>query len=124
MDIKNSFEPHINKLLEITKFPIKITLEIHDVIKEGESGQLWDIDNRSMPYIKAFQDCLTGNRGNCKQIIPDDNILFVSSSPAPKFIPVSDTQDRKLVFIIEEETDERITKNPHYIQAQLDFNSK
>lgn len=116
-DIKESYTPYINQMDVIEKYPIVIKMEIHDVIYESTS--LWDVDNRSWPYIKAFQDCLTGNKdklGNkkCKQIIPDDNILYVTTPPSPKFIPVSDPKDRKLVFIIEEETDIRILNNVEY----------
>lgn len=115
--IKKSFFEEINKCDIITEFPLKMTLEIHDTIKVA-TGNLWDVDNRAFPYVKAFQDCLTGAKikgvPNCKQIIPDDNNLFVCSSPAPKFIPISDEKDRKLVFIIEKETDPRILKNVEY----------
>ena len=120
-DIKKSFEPYINAMQPITSFPIKIRLEIHDVIRETNSHNLWDADNRAAPYIKAFQDSLTGNKSKeriCKNkvIIPDDNILYITQPPATKFIPVDHDDDRKLVFIIEEEDDNRILKHLGYIK--------
>lgn len=123
-EIKDSFKPYINQLQTITKFPISITVEIHDTIRDSISHNLWDIDNRSYPYIKAFQDCLTGNRGRNKKIIPDDNVLYITQPPAPKFIPVKYSSERKLVFIITEETDKRIIKNVEYLQEQSDLYDK
>lgn len=114
MDIKAFFKEYVETLDPITDYPIKLTCELHDTIHAEGGTSLWDLDNRAMPYIKAFQDCLTGDRGKCKKIILDDNILFVTQPPIPKFIPVENTEDRKLVFIIEKETDKRITENKIY----------
>ena len=60
--IKDSFAPYINKLPVITEYPIRIDMEIHDTIREPSSNAMWDVDNRAWTYIKAFQDCLTGNK--------------------------------------------------------------
>jgi len=115
MSIKAQFANYINKLevIEAEHYPLKITLEIHDTIHATGSKSLWDADNRSWPYIKAFQDCLTGNKdkeGNRKnkQIIPDDNILFITTPPATKYIPIEEGETRKLIFTIESEDDERV----------------
>jgi hypothetical protein len=120
-DIKKSFAPFINKLdpIDLDSFPINISLEIHDVITDEGNNQLWDVDNRSMPYIKAFQDCLTGNKdkdgkNRNKQIIPDDHVLFITQPPLPKFIPVENEDDRKLVFTIVSEEDKRIIENKEF----------
>ena len=120
-DIKKSFAPFIDSLdpIDLDCFPVNIHLEIHDVITEEPNNQLWDVDNRSMPYIKAFQDCLTGNKdkdgkNRNKQIIPDDHVLFITQPPIPKFIPVDNEDDRKLVFTIVREEDERIVKNKDF----------
>lgn len=123
-EIKTSFRPYIDALDPITdpnSFPLKIELEIHDTIRTGTGKSLWDADNRTWPYIKAFQDCLTGNKGKDgklrnKQIIPDDNILFVTQPPSVKFIPVEKEEDRKLVFKIQKETDERIIGNSNFME--------
>jgi len=120
-DIKESFAPFIDELdpIDLDSFPININLEIHDVITDEMSRQLWDVDNRSMPYIKAFQDCLAGNKdkdgkNRNKQIIPDDHVLYITQPPVPKFIPVDNEEDRKLVFTIVEETDNRIIKHKEF----------
>jgi hypothetical protein len=114
--IKEEMALYINKLepIDIEKFPLKLELELHDIIRENNS--IWDLDNRAWPYIKAFQDCLTGNKDKNgkkrnKQIIPDDNILWIIQPPVPKFIPVDKEEDRKLVFAISENTDKRITQH-------------
>lgn len=118
-DIKESYKPYLDSLDVVTTFPIRFEMEVHDVIREGDSGALWDMDNRAWPYIKAFQDCLTGNKDKdgkkrSKVIIPDDNILYVTQPPVPKFIPVDDEKDRKLVFKIIQETDNRILNHKGY----------
>lgn len=115
--IKDSFVDAVNTLKPITKFPIRIEMEIHDIVTSHSN--LFDVDNRAMPYIKAFQDCLTGygqaGTNKCKVIIPDDNVLYVTGPPAPKFIPISDPTKRKLVFRLLEEDDERILNNKEYM---------
>lgn len=124
-EIKKSFGPYIDALEVIKEehFPINIHLEIHDIIRDPNNNQYWDIDNRSMPYIKGFQDCLTGNKdkdgkNRNKQIIPDDHILFVTQAPVPKFIPVATEEERKLVFTIVSEEDKRVIENKDF-QEQL-----
>ncbi len=103
------------KPIDISDFPIRLEAEIHDtILSEGKS--LWDIDNRFYMYGKAFQDVLTGNkvRGFARGtvVIPDDHNLFISKPPAPLFIPVDTTEERKLVFILLKEDDPRILNNP------------
>ena len=118
--IKEQMSPYIDKLDPVKDFPICIEMELHDIIREPNSNSLWDVDNRAWPYIKAFQDCLTGNKDKNgkkrnKVIIPDDNILFITTPPVPKFIPVEDEKDRKLVFRLVSEKDKRILGNKTFI---------
>jgi hypothetical protein len=103
--IKNNFQPYINTLKPIEDYPIKITMEIHDLVKDPLSkNQLWDLGNRAFTYMKKFEDCLAGNkfRGKAltKQIIEDDNVTFVTGIEY-KFIPIKEGEERKLIFIIE-----------------------
>lgn len=111
--IKKEMSIYTDTLKPIKDFPVRINLEIHDVIQEDGSSY-WDVDNRSWPYIKAFQDCLTGDRGNCKKIIEDDHCVYVTQPPVPLFIPVGNSKDRKLVFTITKETDDRILKQKEF----------
>lgn len=106
-EIKAFMAPFIAELDPITDFPIRINMEIHDVIKE-DGYSFWDVDNRAWPYIKAFQDCLTGDRGNYRKIIEDDHMMYITQPPIPLFVPVSNSEDRKLVFTITKEEDKRI----------------
>ena len=124
-ELKEQMGLVVDKMTELDPkdFPIRIEMELHDVIREPSSHSLWDLDNRAYPYVKAFQDCLTGNRDRDgkkrnKQVIPDDNILFITSPPTPTFIPVESEEDRKLVFTLVKETDKRIVTNPEFM-AQL-----
>ena len=123
--IKEQMAPYVNKLdpIGLEHFPLKLELELHDIIREPSSHSLWDVDNRSWPYIKAFQDCLTGNRDKNgkkrnKQVIPDDNVLWITQPPVPKFVPVDKEEDRKLVFTIVKDTDKRIINHKGF-QEQL-----
>lgn len=116
-EIKTSFVPYIEKLdpIHASMLPLACILEIHDVV----STPLWDVDNRSYPYVKAFQDVLTGNKDKNgiprnKVILEDDNVLFITQSPAPRFIPVEKESERKLVFILSKETDPRVINNKNY----------
>lgn len=103
--IKDNFQTFINTMNPITNFPIKITMEVHDLIRDPLSkNQLWDLGNRAFTYMKKFEDCLAGNKlrgvAKTKQIIPDDNVLYITGLEY-KFIPITEDQERKLVFIIE-----------------------
>lgn len=132
-EIKRFFVPHVEKIKKLNEFPIRIMVELHDTILEPAAKKLWDLDNRFYPYQKAFQDVLTGNKDGStrkpttKQIIPDDNILFVTMPPSPLFIPVDTPEERKLVFIIIKETDPRIIGNATFqklLKEQIDYESK
>ncbi len=105
------------KLLEVIKnmsieAPLKMELEIHDTIKV-ENRSYWDTNNRSWFYVKAFEDVLVK-----KGILKDDNTLFIPRSCAPVHIPISDTNNRKLVFIISKEDDPRIINNEEHIKLR------
>ena len=58
--------------------------------------------------------------------MPDDNILFITGPPVPKYIPVDKDEDRKLVFKLKKETDERILNHTDHKlelkQAVYEFN--
>lgn len=113
MEIKAFMAPFVAKLNPITDFPIRISMEMHDVIKE-DGHSYWDVDNRAWPYMKAFQDCLTGDRGKTIKIIDDDNIMYITQPPVPLYVPVSNPKDRKLVFTITKEKDKRILQQKDY----------
>lgn len=117
--VKNNFQSFIETMTPIKKHPMRIIMEIHDLVDDPLcKGQLWDLGNRAFTYMKKYEDCLSGNKiqgkPTTKQIIPDDNVLFITGLQY-KFIPIDgEEQKRKLVFIIEEEDDLRVLNHPKY----------
>jgi len=83
---------------DITRWPVNIYMEIHTF----PHYMNWDLDNLWI-YNKCFQDAMK----ECG-MIPDDNIQYITSSAAPRFIPVSREEDRLMKFVISAETDQRI----------------
>lgn len=99
-------------------YPLKMQLEIHDTIKV-DNNSFWDTQNRSWFYVKAFEDVLVK-----KGILKDDNTLFIPRPCAPVHIPIEDTNNRKLVFIIEKEDDTRIINNKEYKRLRESYTKK
>ena len=116
-ELKEHIAPYLDGIEPIKEAPLKIFIEIHDTIREGSS--LFDIDNRSYPYLKAWQDVLTGNKGENKVILQDDNILIVTTVQS-KFIPVHTTAERQIIFKIYKEDDPRIIEFEAFIK-ELDI---
>lgn len=116
--LKDFLKPYLLKLPKI-EGPVRIRCEIHDTIQEAKSKSLWDLDNRGWPYIKAFQDLLVD-----LQILHDDNVLFITGSGGIEFKPVDSTDNRKLVFIIEEETDSQVLDNIKKVKDEVSRLSK
>lgn len=117
--IKQEYLLYVKDIPRIDEFPCKIECEIHDTIKnpfdktKNGTGVRWDVDNLAYPYLKAFPDLLT-SLGKLK----DDDRLFMPRSPSAVFIPIEKYEDRKLVFIISKETDERILNHNVYKELQ------
>lgn len=109
--IKNEFKKYIKPILPISKFPIRINIYLFDTILDDEfsNGQDWDVDNRFFPYGKAFADVLK-HEGK----IPDDNRYYITEPPHAIFVPVHDTQDRKLVVRIYKDNRPIILENYLY----------
>lgn len=99
--IKECYLPHISTLPVITEYPIQISCEVHDTIKNNYAsnkdliGHRWDVDNLVYPYLKAFPDLLV-KEGKIK----DDDRLHLPGSIGAIFVPIEKHEDRKLVFII------------------------
>ncbi len=104
------FEEGLKSIQRIETYPLMITMEIHDTILEETSR--WDVGNRGFFYQKAFEDVLK------KDKIIDDSSMYICMPPAPIFIPVSNTEERKLVFSIYLITDERIVNDVYKENAQ------
>lgn len=113
--IQNSFRPYVKLIPPITFYPLKITMELYDTVKniydrsKDPLGGRWDVDNRAYPYLKAFPDVLYQ-----EGIIKDDDRLHITCPPATEFCPIDNTEDRKLVFIIEQDTRPIIMNKQEY----------
>lgn len=91
-------------------FPLSIRLEIHippnyegvKMLKGKLSWKQpkdlheprWDADNQWL-WIKAFQDTLKE-----KGAIPEDNVMWIPDTGRITFVPVSNIDKRKLVYVI------------------------
>ena len=85
--MKESYKPHLENLLSYAgRFPVDITMEIHQKLRKKE-----DIDNKWI-YSKTFLDALVDNH-----ILPDDTIRTVRSI---KMVGVH-AEHNKLVIHIE-----------------------
>lgn len=126
--IKAQMIPEIAKLEPINQihFPIRILMEVHNTVEDtdGNSGTNWDVDNHALFYAKVFPDVLSGcptyTKGSqisyeSKRIIPNDNVLYISQPPVPLFYPVSNVEDRKLVFKIYTDNRGIINNNSYYV---------
>lgn len=93
-------------------YPLQIEVEIFDTVKnfydntkEG-NGRIWDVGNRADPYMKTFLDFFSkgykDKNGNylLKPFIKEDDRLHVTSGNNAYFTPISEEENRKLVFHI------------------------
>lgn len=109
--IEQEMHKFIKQFPKIEDYPINIIYEYHDLVRDPISkNKLFDIRNREVFYGKCIEDCLTRNNK-----IEDDNILFLTGI-SYKFIPTEG--ERKIVIIINKETDNRILKNKPYEAEQ------
>ncbi len=109
-EIRKSYIPFLEEVEPITLFPLRILAELHDTYIDelNPTDPDWDIDNRFYPYGKAFPDVLIGWPKWIKaekvyltrRLIPDDHRGYITQPPAPKFIPIESSEDRKIVFKI------------------------
>lgn len=113
--IKDCFRPHMTGIDVIKEYPIQISCEIHDTIRNiygpsnDEAGFRWDIDNFILPYNKAFPDLLTE-----LGIIRDDDRLHLPHNIHTDFVPIEEHAYRKLVYIIRKSTRPEVINNEIY----------
>jgi hypothetical protein len=101
--IKDNLTKHMPSSLGL-KFPITIEAEFHVDPRFAN----WDIGNLWI-YDKVFEDVLQD-----VNLIPNDNILYVTKSGGARFIPVVNNKDRKIVFILREDEDPRTINHVMY----------
>lgn len=102
--IKEQFQEVVRKCNPLSEFPIAITAELHTI----PGAMNWDLDNQWI-YHKCFQDALVA-----AEIIPDDNIFYITQAPAFSYHPVERLEDRKLVYRITKDDREEIRTHPSY----------
>jgi hypothetical protein len=130
--IKAQMIPEVAKLEPITEYPIRILCELHDTFEDMEhltknekpKGLKWDVDNRTIFFLKTFPDVLAGclepdkDTGillpTTKVIIPDDDRRYITQPPVPLFFPIDNTSKRKLVFKIYHDDRESIQQREEY----------
>jgi hypothetical protein len=102
------------------KFPIRIVeCEFHTLPRYMN----WDLDNLWI-YHKCFQDAMHefGLRKDKEGkyirdgsgFIPEDNIQIITQAPGARFVPVTSEEERKIVYVIEPDTDPRIVNHLMY----------
>ena len=92
---------------------------LYDTIRESESKSLWDLGNRAFPYVKAIEDQLVSSG-----IIPDDNTLFVTKTGSVRFIPIKDSEKRKIVLTLRPEGDQSILKAIEEVRTEMEESNK
>lgn len=87
-------------------YPLQIEVEVGDTVKnffdntkEG-NGRIWDVGNRTDPYMKTFLDFLTKGLKDIKPILKEDDRLHVTTGNNSFFTPVENYEDRFLRFYI------------------------
>lgn len=107
INIRNKIKNVLNN-----SYPLQIEMEIFDTVKnfydntkEG-NGKIWDVGNRADPYMKTFLDFFSkgykDENGNylLEPFIKQDDRLHVTSGNNAYFTPISEEENRKLVFHI------------------------
>jgi hypothetical protein len=95
--IKDQFRQFAMTCPRMTKYPLIMEVEVWDtpIDTTYNSKQDWDLGNRIFPYNKGFEDVL--KKGDCGVII-DDSVFYLTGPPAPLFCPITNSDERKLVY--------------------------
>ena len=115
--LKDFMRPFVVNLPVIGSYPVRISLELHDTVKNAtdnskdDYGRPFDLDNRSIVYFKCFLDLLVS-----EGIIIADDRMFVTGVGGVTFhpLPTNDDSEHKLVFTIEQDTRPEIQNHPLY----------
>lgn len=117
-ELKDFFRPYIADLPVIENYPLRMTLEIvdtvkniHDNSKDGDYGQAFDVDNRGIIYFKCLLDLLV-SEGKIKS----DDRMYVTQAGGALFtpLPTNNDDDRCLILHIDRDDREVITHNQYY----------
>jgi hypothetical protein len=88
--IKEFFKPFTSTLEPITQLPVRVESDLYAPL----AARNWDLDNQWI-YHKCFLDSLVANN-----VLPDDNVMFITQAPAFRFFPCEHKEERKIVYRI------------------------
>jgi hypothetical protein len=122
--LKDFYRPFVQDFIEdngpITTFPLRITWDIYTTVEEAPN---WDLFNLFF-YYKYFEDSLFETTDvekdhpilykneKLKQLIPDDNVQYITWSPGPRLIPVDTWDNRKFIFKIYHDDRTELRRSP------------
>lgn len=108
--IKDDARPYVKNVMPVTDGPFRLEIDMYDELGKGD----WDLDNRWV-YTKCLQDLLVKEK-----ILPEDNVLCISSSPGFKFTPVDSAENRKIVLRIYKDERPELLENEQYAELYSD----
>lgn len=85
--------------------PVRIESDLYAPL----AAKNWDLDNQWI-YHKCFLDALVK-----ADVLPDDNVMFVTQAPAFRYFPVDTPEERKIVYRIIPEDRDEILNHEAYI---------
>lgn len=134
-DFRPHFEPH-REAFKNLKFPVLVECDLYTFPKYAD----WDLSNLWV-YNKVLEDLIKADSPDELEylternpdripgmgLIPDDCISYITKPATPRFIPISQEEDRRMVYRFITDTDPRVTshlmynlhpKEPAYISAE------
>lgn len=130
--LKDFYRPYVQDYIiehgSIKTFPLRVTWDLFTTVEDKPN---WDVFNLFF-YYKYFEDSLHEKtkqkkgsdikyKGNkLKQLIPDDNVKFITWPASPKIIPVNEWTNRKFVFRFFHDNRKELNRKPWLSTASSD----
>lgn len=109
--LKDFYSPIIEQSLidhgPIDRFPLRLQWDVYTTVSETDK---WDASNLFF-YYKYFEDTLF-KEFKAGQLIPDDNIKYITHPPSPKIIPIDLWDNRKFIFRIYHDARKELRRSP------------
>ena len=122
--LKDFYRPFVQEYVRengpIQQFPLRVTWDLYTTVEEEPN---WDLFNLFF-YYKYFEDSLHESTDKedddpiyykdepLQQMIPDDNIKYITWAPGPKIIPVDEWKQRKFIFRFYYDKRNRLQRKP------------
>lgn len=97
--------------------PMTVPIRVESDLYAPLAAKNWDLDNQWI-YHKCFLDALVK-----AEVIPDDNVMFVTQAPAFRFFPVEHKEERKIVYRLIPEDRPEIIEHGAYIAYHKNYDS-